>query len=306
MSYKIFTDCTSDLTQDIINEFDLTVIPLSYINNGEVYEFTLGDEQTAKTFYEFLRQKDDLSTSCANVETFIEYFEKELKNGYDVLYIGFSSGLSQTYNSAVEAKNQLSKKYPERKIFCADSLLASLGQGLMVHSICLYKQEGASIEDAYDRIMNTRLDVNSIFTVKTLANLMRGGRINKFTYAVGTVVDVKPTMYVNNQGKLVSFGKVIGRKRSIFTLADKIAKTIINPEDQTVFISHGDCLDDAKLLANLISQKIKVKGFVFNYIDPVIAVHSGPDTLAVFYLGLNREESISSPALSKRCVDANT
>ncbi len=306
MDYKIFTDSSADLTQDIIDKFNLTIIPLSYINNGEVYEFTSGNEKDVKTFYEFLRLKNNLTTSCTNAETFIKYFEKELKNGYDVLYIGFSSGLSQTFNSALEAQKILLKKYPERKILCADSLLASLGQGLMVYSICLYKQEGASIEDAYERVLNTRLDVNSIFTVKTLANLMRGGRISKITYTVGTVVDIKPTMYVNNQGKLLSFGKVIGRRRSIMAIADKVAKTIITPEEQTVFISHGDCLEEAQYLAKLIKEKVNVKNFVFNYIDPIIAVHSGPDTLAVFYFGLNREESVSVLAPIKQHVDANT
>ena len=303
MAYKIFTDCTADLTKEIINEFDLTIIPLSYISNGQDYSYTAGNDSDAKTFYDFLRNKQNLSTSCANAQTFIDYFEKELKNGNDVLYIGFSSGLSQTFNNALLAKEELLKKYPDRKIECVDSLLASLGQGLMVHSICLYKQEGASIEKAAERIKSTRLNVNSIFTVKTLANLVRGGRISKLTYAVGTAIDIKPTMYVNENGKLVSFGKVIGRKRSIFAIADKVAKTIINAEQQTVFIAHGDCLEEAEYLANLISSKVKVKNFVFNYIDPVIGVHSGPDTLAVFYFGVSREEAVKQ-VVTSNCLES--
>ena len=292
MAFKIFTDCAADLTEEIIKEFDLKIIPLSYVNAGKDYEYSLGSEKEAKTFYEFLRAKDNLSTSCANEYTFIKHFERELINGNDILYIGFSSGLSQTYNNAVLAKGVLLKKYPERKIICVDSLLASFGQGLMVHSICKYKQSGASIEECAEKVLNTRLNVNSIFTVKTLANLVRGGRISKLTYAIGTAIDIKPIMYVNEEGKLLSFAKVLGRKRSIFSLADKIAKTIENSEEQYVYISHGDCLEEAEYLASLISSKIKVKGFIYNYIDPVIAVHSGPDTLAVFYFGKNREDSI--------------
>lgn len=292
MAFKIFTDCAADLTQEIIKEFDLKIIPLSYVNASKDYEYSLGSEKEAKTFYEFLRAKDDLSTSCANEYTFIEHFERELKDGNDILYIGFSSALSQTYNNAVLAKNELLKKYPERKIICVDSLLASFGQGLMVHSICIYKEAGLTIEECAEKVLNTRLNVNSIFTVKTLANLVRGGRISKLTYAIGTAIDIKPIMYVNEEGKLLSFAKVLGRKRSIFSLADKVAKTIVNSEEQYVYISHGDCLEDAEYLASLISSKIKVKGFIYNYIDPVIAVHSGPDTLAVFYFGKNREDSI--------------
>ena len=173
----------------------------------------------------------------------------------------------------------------------------------MVHSICLYKQEGASIEKAVERIKSTRLNVNSIFTVKTLANLVRGGRISKLTYAVGTAIDIKPTMYVNENGKLVSFGKVIGRKRSIFAIADKVAKTIINGEQQTVFIAHGDCIEEAEYLANLIASKVKVKNFIFNYIDPVIGVHSGPDTLAVFYFGVSREEAVKQ-VVTTSCLES--
>ncbi|MBO5851102.1 MAG: DegV family protein [Clostridia bacterium] len=296
MSYKIFTDCTADLTKEIIKEFDLTLIPLSYVSNGENFEFLAGSEEDAKKFYDFLRAKQNLSTSCANVQTFIEYFEKELINGNDVLYIGFSSGLSQTYNNAVLAKEELLKKYPERKIICVDSLLASLGQGLMVYSIALYKQSGASIEECLERVINTRQSVNSIFTVKTLANLVRGGRISKLTYALGTAIDIKPTMYVSENGKLLSYGKVLGRKRSIFSIADKVAKTILNAQEQYVFIAHGDCLEEAEFLAKLIESKVKVKGFIYNYIDPVIAVHSGPDTLAVFYYGVNREEAVKQAA----------
>ncbi len=296
MSYKIFTDCTADLTEEIIKEFDLTIIPLSYVNSGEEFEFSAGSERDAKKFYDFLRAKQNLSTSCANAQTFIEYFEKELISGNDVLYIGFSSALSQTYNNAVLAKEELLKKYPQRKIECVDSLLASLGQGLMVHSIALYKQSGATIEECVERVINTRQSVNSIFTVKTLANLVRGGRISKLTYALGTAIDIKPTMYVSENGKLLSYGKVLGRKRSIFSIADKVAKTILDAENQYVFIAHGDCLEEAEFLAKLIESKVKVKGFIYNYIDPVIAVHSGPDTLAVFYLGVNREEAVKATA----------
>ena len=291
MNYKIFTDSSADLTKDIIEKYDLGTISLSYTNGTENFTYSPKDEDTVKAFYAMLRKKDNLFTSCVNTESFINAFRPTLKSGLDLLYVGFSSGLSATFNSAVEAARELRKEFPERKILCTDTLLASLGQGLMVHDICLLKESGASIEEAYNYCENSRMNVNSIFTVKTLANLARGGRISKLSYAIGTVVDIKPLMYVSKDGKLLAYGKVIGRKRSIFAIAEKVASTIKNPETQTIFISHGDCIEDAELLAKLISQKITVKGFVYNYVDPIIAVHSGPDTLAVFYRGLTREET---------------
>ncbi len=300
MKFKIFTDTGSGLTKEIIDKYDIGVIALSFIKDGEIYNSQIiGTEEYYKDFYQMLRNKDNLTTAAANEYSFIEAFEPYLKKGEDILYIGFSSGLSATYSCALKAIEMLKEKYLERKILSVDSLLASLGQGLYVYNACLLKEEGKEIEEVKAILENTKQNLNSLFTVKTLAYLCRGGRISKMSYAIGTVVDVKPLMYVSEKGKLLVYQKVIGRKRSIFSIAEKVAKTITNPENQTVFISHGDCIDDAKLLASLIANKINVKGFVFNYIDPVIAVHSGPDTLAVFYYGLNREDTVLGDAQVK-------
>ena len=295
MKFKIFTDTGAGLTKEILERFDIDVVALSFINDGEIYDSRLiGTEEYYKDFYQMLRNKDNLTTACANENSFIEAFEPYLKRGIDILYIGFSSGLSATYSCAVKAIETLKATYPERKIKSVDSLLASLGQGLYVYSACLLAEEGKEMEDVIKALETSKQSLNSLFTVKTLSYLARGGRVSKMSYAIGTVVDIKPLMYVSREGKLLAYAKVIGRKRSIFSIADKFAKTVIDPEKQTVFISHGDCIEDAKLLAKLISDKVKVKEFVFNYIDPVIACHSGPDTLAVFYYGLNREETVSS------------
>ncbi len=303
MKFKIFTDTGSGLTKEIIEKFDIGIIALSFIKDGEIYNSHLiGTEEYYKDFYQMLRNKDNLTTACANENSFIEAFEPYLKKGEDILYIGFSSGLSVTYSCAVNAINMLNEKYPERKILSVDSLLASFGQGLFVYNACLLAEEGKTIEQVKLVLENSKQNLNSLFTVKTLSYLCRGGRVSKMSYAIGTVVDIKPLMYVNEKGKLLAYQKVIGRKRSIFSIAEKVAKTITDPENQTVFISHGNCIEDAKLLASLISNKIKVKGFLFNYIDPVIAVHSGPDTLAVFYYGLNREETVLSDAQVKNVV----
>ena len=293
MKFKIFTETTANLTKDIIDRYNIGVIPLSFIKDGEIYNSQIiGTNEYYQDFYEMLRNRDNLTTTCANTSEFLQVFEPILQKGIDILYIGFSSGLSATFSCGVEAIEILTKKYPERKIMALDSLNASMGQGLYVYSACQMAEEGKEMEEVYDALNNSKQNLNSIFTVKTLAYLARGGRISKMSYAIGTVVDIKPIMYVNKNGKLVAFSKVFGRKRSIMAIADKVSKTIIDSEKQTVFISHGDCIEDAKLLEKLIREKTSVTNFIYNYIDPVIGVHSGPDTLAVFYYGLNREETV--------------
>lgn len=293
MQFKTFTDSGAGLTKDVLDKFDIGIVALSFVKDGEIYDSSLvGTEKYYKDFYQMLRDKNNLTTVAANEYAFEQAFEPYLQKGIDVLYIGFSSALSVTYSCAVYAIEALKQKYPKRKIMAIDSLNASLGQGLIVYNACLLKQQGKTMEQIAEILHGDVLKYNSLFTVKTLSYLCRGGRVSKMSYAIGTVVDIKPLMYVSDMGKLQAYAKVIGRKRSIYALADKMAKTIIEPENQTVFISHGDCVDDAKLLAKLISDKVSVAGFYFNYIDPVIAVHSGPDTLAVFYKGLNREQTI--------------
>lgn len=290
--YKIYTDSSANLTNDLIKLYDIGIVDLSYVNNGEITKsFNKDSDEPIKKFYEYLRAKNDLTTTCANVDDFTLVFEEDMKNGYDILYIGMSSGLSATCQMGEKALELLKKKYPKRKTYFVDSLLASLGEGLLVYYACLQKEEGRSIEEVYKFVENTKMSINSLFTVKTLDNLKRGGRISKLTYFFGTMTDIKPVMHVNEKGKLVSIGKAIGRKRSLNAIAEKVAKDIITPEEQTLFISHGDCLEDAKLLAEMISKKIKVKGFVYNYIDPVIGIHSGPDTLAVFFIGPSRVQN---------------
>ncbi len=287
--YKIYTDSSSNLTNEIIKKYDIGVVALSYINNGEVIKsFNKDSDAPIKKFYEYLRAKDNLTTTCANEQEFLSIFEEDLKKGYDILYIGMSSSLSATYEMGANALKRLKTKYKNRKVYFVDSLLASLGEGLLVYYACLKKEEGKSIEEVYNYVNDIKMNVNSLFTVKTLDYLKRGGRISKFAYFLGKMTDVKPVLHVDDRGKLVSINKAIGRKRSLMLIAEKVANDIMLAEQQTIFISHGDCIEDAKTLAEMISKKVKVKGFVYNYIDPVIGVHSGPDTLAVFFMGKSR------------------
>ena len=304
MNYKIYTDSSSGLPKNIIERFDLNVIPLTVIIAGEVTEVKCDDEEFMKNFYKNLREKNNMSTSCINEQTFYDCFENELKSGFDVIYIGLSSGLSKTVENAQNVSKILEEKYPNNKVYVVDSLNACLGEGLLTYTACLKKEEGVSAKELYDYLLSVRLSANSLFTVKTLSYLAKGGRISKLSYALGTVVDVKPVMYVNEKGKLVSSSKVIGRKRSMIAIADNFAKTTINPEVQTVFIGHGDCFEDAQLLAKLISERVPVKEFIFNYIDPIIGVHSGPDTLAVFSYGLSREVNLAPAECTKNLQNA--
>lgn len=299
MSFKIITDSSAGLTKEIIDKFDIQVIPLTYLDKDgkeHVPSVDFGNSEF-KDFYKKMREKQTFKTSCINENTFTNIFKRVLDSGKDLLYFSLSSGLSATYSCAEKSAVELRKIYKDRKIYIVDTLLASLGEGLLVYSACELKKQGASIDEVYLNAMNSRQYLNSLFTVKSLSYLARGGRISKVSMLVGNAIDIKPVMYVNENGKLVAFNKVIGRKRSIISIADKISKTIINPENQTIFISHGDCVEDAELLALLIKQRVPVKDFVFNYIDTVIGSHSGPDTLAVFYYGLSREEAVKNTAL---------
>ena len=289
MSFKIFTDSSANVTDELIEKYDIGVISLYYLYNNELFPgYVKNDESAIKKFYELLRNKSDLTTSCANKQAFLDAFEPSLDRGEDILYLGFSSGLSETYNQGVLAINELKEKYPNQNIIAVDTLNASLGEGLIVVTACRLREEGKSLNEVVSYIENTKLSVNSLFTVKTLSNLAKGGRISKATYFVGTAVDVKPTMRVNVEGKLVSYGKVIGRKRSLMALADTFSKKIEDIDIKTVCISHGDCFNDAKTLEELIRKKANIQEVIINYVDPTIAVHSGPDTLALFFYGEKR------------------
>ena len=299
--FTIVTDSSANLTNDLIRKFDIKIASLSYIIGNDLYSgVDAYSDDSLKNFYARLRQKDDITTSCVNEEEFYELFKPVLESGSDILYIGFSSALSATYKNAALAADRLKKEFPKNKIIVIDSLLASLGEGLLVTTACELRAEGKTVEEVAAALENQKMNVNSLFTVKTLSYLCRGGRISKLNMCLGTVADIKPVMYVNEYGKLVSAGKVIGRKRSLQEIAKRVAANIVSPETQTIYISHGDSLDDAKLLAETISKYVKVGGFLFNYVDPVIGVHSGPDTIAVFFYGNSRQKSAAAESVKAR------
>lgn len=287
--YVIITDSTADLTQEIIDEFDIAVIPMEFnLDNKSYLNYPDEREISYKEFYDSLRNGKTSNTSLINTATFINAFEPALKDGKDVLYVGFSSGLSGTYNASCVAAQTLSEKYPDNKIYTVDTLAASMGEGLLVYHTVTKKRDGMNIDDLRDWLEDNKLKLCHWFTVDDLNHLKRGGRISATAAFFGTMLSIKPVLHVDNEGHLIPVEKVRGRKLSITSLLKMMEKTAINPEEQTIFISHGDCLEEAEFLANLVREKLNVKNIKMNYIGPVIGSHSGPGTVALFFLGTER------------------
>jgi len=244
-------------------------------------------ELSPKDFYAALREGKTASTSLVNSYAFYEFFKPFLKDGKDVLYIGFSSGLSASFEQSKMAAKQLSEEFPDRKIICIDSLCASMGEALLAYYAAVEKQNGKSIEEVAEFMRGLVPKLCHWFTVDDLQHLKRGGRVSAAAAAVGTLLSIKPILHVNNAGKLIPKEKIRGRKKSIEALFSKMKENIENPISQTVFISHGDCIEDAEYLKEL-TLTLGVKKVVIGYIGPVIGAHSGPGTVALFFVGKER------------------
>ncbi len=290
-NYIIITDSAADFGADMVNKLNVEVIPLTAIVDGKEYR-NYPDEReiTNDEFFRKVRAGAVCKTSAVNTESFVEAFEPYLKEGKDVLYLGFSSGLSSTCSSGQVAAAQLAEKYPERKIFAVDTLCASLGQGLLVYLCCQQRDAGKSIEEVRDYAENTKLSLSHWFTVDDLNHLKRGGRISAATALLGTMLNIKPVLHVDNEGHLISMEKARGRKASIRRLAEKVKETALDGvEDQQMFICHSDCLDEAKQLAEEIKKLVNLKKDIYiNSIGPVIGAHTGCGTLAIFFLAKER------------------
>ena len=286
-NYVIYTDSACDIAPEILEEWGVKVIPLTFMFQDEDKQYSNYD-LSAKDFYGKMREGKVAKTSAINIATFKEEFGKILADGCDLLYIAFSSGLSTTYNSAHLAVEELKEEYPDRKIITVDTLSASAGMGLLVYLTVQKKNEGASIEQAAQFAYNNRLNLCHWFTVDDLVYLKRGGRVSPTVAFVGGLLGIKPIMHMDNDGKLINMFKARGRKAAIQAIADKYGELSITPNKGTVFISHGDCIDDAKALADIVKKTYGVEVKIFADIGPVIGAHSGPGTLALFFLGKER------------------
>jgi EDD domain protein, DegV family len=287
--YVIATDSTCDLSAKMAKELQVKVVPLSFIMGGETYVNSLDyKSMDIKVFYDKLRKGEMSTTTQVNSEEFAEFFEPLLKEGKDVLYVAFSSGLSGTCQGAMIAQKELSEKYPDRKLLVVDSKAASMGEGLLVYLAAQRKKDGEDIETVYQWLEDTKLKMAHWFTVDDLNHLKRGGRVSTATALVGTMLGIKPMLHVDDEGHLIPKLKVRGRKQSLDMLVRKVEETIVSPKDQIIFISHGDCADDANYVAKEVKKSLGVKAVVINHVGPVIGAHSGPGTVAIFFIAENR------------------
>ena len=288
MSYKIITDTCCDFPAAMYEELGLGVCKLGAIlNDGKTYYDY--DEKWLKDFFDGMRKGTVSATTAAvNMDGWKAVIEPVLQEGNDALVLSFSSGLSCTYQNAVLAAEELQEIYPDRKINVVDTLCASLGQGLLVYYACQKRDEGLSLEELTAWVEDTKLKLCHWVIADDLMHLKRGGRVSAATAVAGTLLQIKPVIHVDDEGKLISVAKARGRKNAIQFICDKVGETGIPGENDTIFICHGDCEEDAKALAEKLKEKYGTKKVFYYYIGAVIGSHTGPGVMAVFYLGSKR------------------
>lgn len=289
MDTIIIADSCGDLPESYIleNKF-IYYLSLIYEISGQENIDDFGKSISYRDFYNRLRKEEISQTSQINVQRFYEVFKKYVENNNSIIYIGFSSALSGCVNSANVAKQQILEEYKTADITIIDSKSASLGCGLLVYYASEMLKSGSSKEQIVNWVEEHKLKLNHWFTVEDLNHLKRGGRISATAAVVGTLLNIKPVLKVDNEGRLIPDHKVKGRKKSLKTLAEALDDRIIDEENQVIAISHGDCLEDAEYVKNLVLEKHKVKDVIINYVGPVIGSHSGPGTVALFFLGQER------------------
>ena len=287
--YVIITDATADLPADIAAELGVTVIPMEFQLSGQTYEhFADAHVIPIPDVYNRLRNGEPASTSQINAYTYVQYFEPFFQEGKDILYIAFSSGLSGTQQAAVIAANELTEKHPELKFSCVASLCASMGEGLFLYTASTKKECGLLFDELNQWLLDNRLHLCHWFTVDDLNHLKRGGRISGATAAIGSILNIKPVMHVDDEGHLIAVSKVRGRKKSLISLVDHMEKTYYPDKNDIIFIGHGDSLEDAEFVRDLVQEKFGISNILIGYIGPVIGAHSGPGTIALFFFGSQR------------------
>ena len=283
--YVITTDNNSDLPEEYLKDHGVGCMYLSYSMDGKNY--THGNFLPEHEFYEAMRNGSMPTTAQVNPENAKALLEPYLKEGKDILHIAFSSALSGTYNSTRIAADELQEEYPDRKIIVVDSLSASLGQGLLVWLAQQKKELGQTLEDVADWAEKNKLKMVHLFTVDDLNHLYRGGRVSRTTAIVGSMLNIKPVLHVDNEGKLTAIGKVRGRKKALQELVKLMDEKIgiFEAGCDTIFISHGDCEQDAQYVAAKVKEKYNIKNIIINQVGATIGAHSGPGTMALFFMG---------------------
>lgn len=284
--FEIITDSACDFSAAEYKSLGLTCVPLTVEFRGAVSDDR--NDDSLKDFYDGLRTGDAAKTAAVNPEAWKSAMIPALEKGKDVLVMAFSSGLSTTCQSAQIAASELREEYPQRQILVVDTLCASMGQGLLTWYACRKRAAGACLTEVYNWVQENKLHLCHWFTVDDLFFLKRGGRINAATALVGTMLNIKPVLHVDDEGHLISVSKARGRKASIDALAKKISELEGGFDNSTMAISHGDCREDAEYLAKLLKEKYGAKEVIINYVGAVIGSHSGPGTLALFFMGKHR------------------
>lgn len=284
-NYVITTDTTADLPESYIKEHHLGIMSLSYTIDGETY--TREHPLDVKQFYDKMRNGSMPTTSQVNPEVAKEVFLPYIKKGLDILHIAFSSSLSGTCNSARIAAQDLMEEYPDRRIVVIDSLCASLGEGLFVHKAVTLKENGMDLDSVAKWLEENKLHIVHNFTVDDLNHLYRGGRVSKTAAFLGTIINIKPILHMDDEGHLIPLSKVRGRKKALQSLVDSMEKQMgsYRNRNDIIFISHGDALSDAEYVADLVKQRFGIDSLLINYISSTIGAHSGPGTIALFYMG---------------------
>lgn len=289
MSFKIVTDTTADLPEAYIAEHNLGVMSVCYMINGETY--SREKDLDWKEFYRLMREEEKMpTTSQINPEAAKEYFTEYLKESKEILYIAFSSGLSGTYNSARMAAEEIMEERPDVKIKVFDSKGASMGEGLLVHKAVQLQQQGKTMEETADWLETHALNLVHVFTVDDLNHLYRGGRVSKTAAVIGTIAGIKPILHVDDEGHLIPIQKKRGRKKSLTALVDYMEEKIGSFRDKNdiIFISHADALEDAEAVRDEVKERFGIDNFLISHIGPTIGTHSGPGTVALFFLGDSR------------------
>ncbi|WP_278853742.1 DegV family protein [Gordonibacter pamelaeae] len=290
MDFEIVTDSSSNLVEEMIDDFGLHVLPLTFMVDGEEYQSYLKGQHTdLKQFYTMMREGKVITTSLPNLAESEALMRGLLEQERDILYLGFSSGLSGTFEATELLMRDLAAEFPERTLLAVDTLAASGGEGLLVWHAVQRARAGAPIGEVRDWVEENKLHLAHWFTVDDLMFLFRGGRVSKTAAWAGTMLNIKPVMHVDDEGHLIPLEKVRGRKKSLNALVDHMEKSAVQPIDQQmVFITHGDCLEEAEYVAEQVKERFGVKEVVINYVDPVIGAHSGPGTMALFFLADKR------------------
>ena len=290
MGFEIITDSSCNLKEDMIDRFGLHILPLTFmVDDQERYSYLKGQKTDLQQFYTMMREGKVITTSLPNMADAEALMREVLDRGSDLLYIGFSSGLSGTFEAVDLLARSLASEYPDQRILTVDTLAASGGEGLLVWYAVQLARGGASIEEVHRWLEDNKLHLAHWFTVDDLMFLFRGGRVSRTSAWAGTLLNIKPVMHMDDEGHLIPLDKVRGRRKSLQALVDHMAQTANEPiSDQMIFITHGDCIEDAEYVADLVRQRFGVSDIVINYVDPVIGAHSGPGTLALFFLASER------------------